>query len=59
MPNQIDVPAEEVLESNIDDAELEKAMKNESKIGKILSELSLKKIIIVVLIMMFVIPLFS
>ena len=59
VPNQIDVPAEEVLESNIDDAELEKAMKNESKIGKILSELSLKKIIIVVLIMMFVIPLFS
>jgi len=34
-------------------------MKNESKIGKILSELSIRKVIIVVLLMMFVIPLFN
>lgn len=36
-----------------------KAEKKESKIGKILSELSIKKVIIVVLLMMFLIPLFS
>lgn len=34
-------------------------MNKESKIGKILSELSIKKIIIVILLLMFIIPLFS
>ena len=44
---------------DLNDDEIAKAEQKESKIGKILSELSVKKIIIVVLIMMFVIPLFS
>ena len=39
--------------------ELEKALKKESKIGKILSDLSMKKIIVVVLVMMFLIPLLN
>ena len=39
--------------------EMEKALNKESKIGKILSDLSMKKIIVVVLLMMFIIPLFN
>jgi hypothetical protein len=34
-------------------------MSKESKIGKILSDMSIKKIIIVILLLMFIIPLFS
>ena len=37
VPNQNDAPTEEVLGSNIDDTEPEKAMKNESEIGKFIS----------------------
>lgn len=51
----------QILESEvqIDDNELEAALNKESKIGKILSELSIRKVIIVILLLMFIIPLFS
>lgn len=44
---------------SINDEELEAALSKESKIGQILSEMSIKKIIIVILLLMFVIPLFN
>ena len=56
-----DRPKQDKIEENIgySENEIEKAQKKQSKIGKVLSEKSIKKIIIVVLVMMFIIPLFS
>lgn len=54
---------EEVLNHDTDisisDEDLEAALSKESKIGQILSEMSIKKIIIIILLLMFVIPLFN
>ena len=58
IPDEVEAQ-DEINELDLDADELVSAEKKESKIGKILSELSIKKIIIVVLLMMFIIPLFS